>query len=79
MHRAVRPRDDVAERLDVTKGPHPGEFVVVDVDTTLHCLHVAMTQASVWYSALWEAGADVAVDCLADTLMMLVGKGPAGR
>ena len=56
-----------------------GEFVVVDVDTTLHCLHAAMTQASVWYSGLREAALDAAVDRLADTLMMLVGKGPAGR
>ena len=52
---------------------------MVDVDTTLHCLHAAMTQASVWYSGLREAALDAAVDRLADTLMMLVGKGPAGR
>ena len=51
----------------------------LDVDTTLHCLHAAMTQASVWYRGLRGAALDAAVDRLADTLMMLVGQRPAGR
>ena len=57
-------------------GRRGGEFVVVDVDTTLHCLHAAMTQASVWYRGLRGAALDAAVDRLADTLMMLVGQRP---
>jgi AcrR family transcriptional regulator len=75
----LRRRHDRLFRDVVEEGVATGEFVVVDVDTTLHCLHAAMTQASVWYSGLREAALDAAVDRLVDTLMMLVGKGPAGR
>jgi AcrR family transcriptional regulator len=75
----LRRRHDRLFRDVVEEGVASGEFVVVDVETTLHCLHAAMTQASVWYSGLREAALDAAVDRLADTLMMLVGKGPAGR
>jgi hypothetical protein len=62
----------------VEEGVASGEFVVVDVDTTLHCLHAAMTQASVWYRGLRGTALDRAVDGLVATLMMLVGEWPAG-
>ena len=51
--------------------------MVVDVDTTMHCLHAVMTQASVWYRGLHDARLDHALDRLAVTLMMLVGQRPA--
>ena len=54
----LRRRHDRLFRDVVEEGVAAGEFVVVDVDTTLHCLHAAMTQASVWYSGLREAALD---------------------
>ena len=72
----LRRRHDRLFRDVVEEGVAAGEFVVVDVDTTLHCLHAAMTQASVWYRGLHGAALDAAVDRLADTLMMLVGQRP---
>jgi AcrR family transcriptional regulator len=72
----LRRRHDRLFRDVVEEGVAAGEFVVVDVDTTLHCLHAAMTQASVWYRALRGARLDHAVDQLAATLMMLVGQRP---
>jgi AcrR family transcriptional regulator len=60
----------------VEEGVAAGEFVVVDLDTTLRCLHAAMTQASTWYGGLRGAALGRALDGLVDTLMMLVGEGP---
>ena len=39
----LRRRHDRLFRDVVEEGVAAGEFVVVDVDTTLHCLHAAMT------------------------------------
>jgi len=72
----LRRRHDRLFRDIVEEGLAAGEFVVVDVDTTLHCLHAAMTQASAWYRGLRGARLDHAVDRLAATLMMLVGDRP---
>jgi AcrR family transcriptional regulator len=72
----LRRRHDRLFRDVVEEGVAAGEFVVVDVDTTLNCLHAAMTQASVWYRGLRGARLDHAVDRLAATLMMLVGERP---
>jgi AcrR family transcriptional regulator len=74
----LRRRHDRLFRDVVEEGVAAGEFVVVDVDTTLHCLHAAMTQASVWYRGLRGAALDRAVDGLVATLMMLVGERPGG-
>jgi AcrR family transcriptional regulator len=60
----------------VEEGVGAGEFVVVDLDTTLRCMHAAMTQASTWYGGLRGKALDRALDGLVDTLMMLVGEGP---
>ena len=46
----LRRRHDRLFRDVVEEGVAAGEFVVVDVDTTLHCLHAAMTQAPIWYA-----------------------------
>jgi len=73
----LRRRHDRLFRDIVEEGIASGEFVVVDVDTTLHCLHAAMTQASLWYRGLHGARLDNALDGLAATLMMLVGQRPA--
>ena len=54
----LRRRHDRLFRDVVEEGVAAGEFVVVDVDTTLHCLHAAMTQASVWYRGLRGAALD---------------------
>ena len=72
----LRRRHDRLFRDVVEEGVASGEFVVVDVDTTMHCLHAVMTQASVWYRGLRGARLHHAVDRLAATLMMLVGDRP---
>jgi AcrR family transcriptional regulator len=58
----------------VEEGVAAGEFDVVDIDTTLHCLHAAMTQSPIWYRGLRGAPFDRAVERLVDTLMKLVGE-----
>jgi AcrR family transcriptional regulator len=70
----LRRRHDRLFRDLVEEGVASGEFVVVDIDTTLRCLHAAMTQASVWYGGLQGAALDRALETLVDTLMMLVGE-----
>ena len=72
----LRRRHDRLFRDVVEEGVAAGEFVVVDLDTTLRCLHAAMTEASVWYRDLRGAALDRALDGLVDTLMMLVGVRP---
>jgi AcrR family transcriptional regulator len=72
----LRRRHDRLFRDVVEEGVATGQFVVVDVDTTLHCMHAAMTQASDWYRGLRGVRLDHAVDRLAATLMMLVGQLP---
>jgi AcrR family transcriptional regulator len=73
----LRRHHDRLFRDVVEEGVAAGEFVVVDVDTTLHCLHAAMTQAPIWYGGLTGEPFDRAVDRLVATLMMLVGERPA--
>ena len=70
-------RHDRLFRDVVEEGVAAGEFVVVDVDTILHCRHAVMTQASVWCRGLRGARLDHALDRLTVTLMMLVGQQPA--
>ena len=48
----LRRRHDRLFRDVVEEGVAAGEFVVVDLDTTLRCLHAAMTESSVWYAEL---------------------------
>jgi AcrR family transcriptional regulator len=72
----LRRRHDRLFRDVVEEGVAAGAFVVVDVDTTLHCLHAAMTQAPIWYGGLTGEPFDRAVDRLVATLMMLVGERP---
>ena len=73
----LRRQHDRVFRDVVEEGVAAGEFTVVDVDTTLHCLHAAMTQAPVWFGALGGAPFDAAVERLVATLMMLVGERPS--
>jgi hypothetical protein len=60
----------------IEEGLRSGDFVVVDLDTALHCLHAAMTQAPAWFAARHGAAFDQALDRLVDTVLMLVGVGP---
>ena len=73
----LRRRHDRVFRDVVEEGVAAGEFVVVDVDTTLHCLHAAMAQSPIWYRGMRGAAFDRAVDRLVETLMLLVGVRPA--
>ncbi len=72
----LRRRHDRLFRDVVEEGVAAGAFVVVDVDTTLHYLHAAMTRAPIWYGGLTGEPFDRAVDRLVATLMMLVGERP---
>lgn len=72
----LRRRHDRVFRDVVEEGMAAGEFVVVDVDTTLHCLHAAMAQSPIWYRGMRGAVFDRAVDRLVETLILLVGVRP---
>ena len=72
----LRRRHDRLFRDLVEEGVGTGDFVVVDVDTTVRCLHAAMTSAPSWYGTLRGAALDRALDGLVATLMMLVGERP---
>ncbi len=72
----LRRRHDRVFRDVVEEGMAAGEFVVVDVDTTLHCLHAAMAQSPIWYRGMRGAAFDRAVDRLVETLVLLVGVRP---
>jgi AcrR family transcriptional regulator len=72
----LRRRHDRLFRDVVEEGVAAGDFTVTDVDTVLHCMHAAMTQAPVWYAGLRGQALERAVDGLVATLMMLVGKLP---
>jgi len=72
----LRRRHDRLFRDVIEEGLRSGDFVVVDLDTTLHCVHAAMTQAPAWFAARHGAAFDQALDRLVDTVLMLVGVGP---
>ena len=60
----------------IEEGLRSGDSVVVDLGTTLHCLHAAVTQAPAWFAARHGTAFDQALDRLVDTVLMLVGVGP---
>ena len=65
----LRRSHDRIFRAVIEEGVRDGEFITVNVDTTLQCLHASMSQAPAW---AWRGG-QRAINQLADTLMMLVG------
>ena len=72
----LRRRHDLVFRRIIEDGVAIGDFTVTNVDTVLQCMHAAMSQAPVWCAGLTGAALDRALDELADTLMMLVGRLP---
>ena len=72
----LRRRHDRLFRDVVEEGVATGEFVVVDIDTALHCMHAAMAQSPIWYRGVPGTAFDRAVDRLVETLMLLVGAPP---
>jgi len=74
----LRQRHDTVFRSVIEAGVASGEFTVTSVDTTLQCMHAAMTQAPLWLGDLTGQARDHAIDELAATLMMLVGLAPQG-
>jgi AcrR family transcriptional regulator len=72
----LRRRHDALFRALVKQGVAAGDFRVVDVDTTLQCMHAAMSQAPLWCADLSDRAQRRAVDNLTDTLMMLTGTHP---
>ena len=79
-HRArikeMRRRHDRVFRVLVEEGLATGEFTVTGVDPALRCMHAAMSQAPAWCADRTGAELETALDELADTLMMLVGRLP---
>lgn len=72
----LRRRHDQVFRRVVEEGVASGAFTVTAVDPVLQCMHAAMSQAPLWAGGLPPAAQDAAIDELADTLMMLVGRRP---
>ena len=72
----LRRQHDLLFRRIIEDGVATGEFTVTNVDTVLQCMHAAMSQAPVWCAGLTGTALDKALDELADTLMMLVGRLP---
>lgn len=69
----LRRRHDQIFRAVIEEGLAAGEFAVVTVDTTLQCMHAAMSQAPTWSAHLAEPDRGKAIDDLTETLMALVG------
>ncbi len=69
----LRRRHDAVFRAVIEEGIGSGELVVTSVDTTLQCMHAAMSQAPLWCESLTGRQLDQALDELTETLMMLVG------
>lgn len=77
------PRDQAARIKDLRRrhndvfaeilaaGREAGEFQLIDVNTTLQCMHAAMSQAPLWIGRLEGDARIAASDTLADTLMVL--------
>lgn len=75
--KALRRRHDQFFRTLVEEGVASGAFTVTTVDTTLQCMHAAMSQTPGWCAHLTGRAQDRAVEEFTDTLMMLVGVAPA--
>lgn len=71
--KALRRRHDALFRSLVEEGVQDGSFTVIDIDTTLQCLHAALSQAPQWSAELSNRLQRKTIDQLADTLMLLVG------
>lgn len=74
--KALRQRHDKVFRVVIEQGIAAGEFSVVNVRTTLQCMHAAMSQAPQWCESLSGDALDTTIDDLTATLMMLVGNPP---
>ncbi|MGH9054885.1 MAG: TetR/AcrR family transcriptional regulator [Acidimicrobiales bacterium] len=72
----LRRRHDEVFRTVVEEGVATAGFAVTSVDTTLQCMHAAMSQAPEWCAHLGPRARARAVSELADSLMMLVGRAP---
>jgi AcrR family transcriptional regulator len=77
---ALRRQHNALFRRVVEEGVAGGHFTVTSVDTTLQCMHAAMSQAPFWCAQKKGKALERALDELADTLVMLVGVQPeSGR
>lgn len=68
----LRRRHNQLFRDVIEEGVAGGEFTVTTVDTTLQCMHAAMSQAPIWCAPLTAARRTAAITELTDTLMRLV-------
>jgi len=77
--RELRRAHDAVFRRVVEEGVGSGDFTVTSVETTMRCMHAAMSQAPDWLGQLTGPDRDRAIGELAATLMMLVGQPPGGQ
>lgn len=77
--RELRRAHDAVFRQVVEEGVESGDFTVTSVETTMRCMHAAMSQAPDWLGHLTGAARDRAIEELAITLMMLVGQQPGSQ
>ncbi|NKY34493.1 hypothetical protein HGA13_15635 [Nocardia speluncae] len=69
--RAPTCRDTLFRDL-IEQGLLDGGLQTISVNTTLQCMHAAMSQAPLWCAELAPAEQQAAVDEITDTLMMMV-------
>lgn len=72
----LRKRHNDIFRRAIEDGVRAGEFRVVHIDMTLHCLHGALDHAPRWYKPGSQAKLRRTVDRLVDTVMMMCGMSP---
>ncbi|MGW5384948.1 TetR/AcrR family transcriptional regulator [Nocardia sp. NPDC003963] len=73
----LRQRHDTLFRGLIEQGIEAGELRVISVNTTLQCMHAAMSQAPLWCADLPGTEQRAAVDEITDTLMTMVHCSPA--
>lgn len=67
----LRRRHNAIFRSVLTDGIDAGEFLPINIDVTLQCMHAAMSQASLWIGPLDDEARSNAVEELVETLMQL--------
>lgn len=69
----VRRRYDRLFRDVIAAGIDAGEFRVISIDASLHCLWGALNHIPVWYRDPTDASLETIIDEISDTVLMLFG------
>lgn len=71
--KTVRRRHDRLFRDVIAAGIDAGEFRVISLDASLHCLWGALNHIPVWYRDPTDASLETIIDEISDTVLMLFG------